>query len=247
MMFVAISPATWQNRSTHLKLKITRSRVIVWALIAALLIVIVVEIPNHLPFPESKYMNLLTQLKNQGYTFITVNQLNASLAANPYGKYAILRHDVDFSFSGAKNLVAVEEKFGVKSTFFLRPDAYYYTQSISYFKGLQRQGWEIGFHYDCLSRSGGNKTLATTLFESQLTYMRFFFNISSTVAHGDTEYNIHILNEKLYNETVWSSNHVSDLYTLQNYSYIADTNHIWQQPSTLKNLVLVNLHADWWG
>lgn len=77
--------------------------------------------------------------------------------------------------------------------------------------------WEIGFHYDCLSRSNGNYTLARTLFQAELTEMRTFFNITSTRAHGDVMYNSTIYNGNLYNNSreLWSQQGLIDVTSIE--------------------------------
>lgn len=193
-------------------------------------------------FGKQVYVNLLTRLRSEGYTF-------ALPTSNITGKTAILIHDVDFSYEGAETLASVEREFGVKSCFYLRPDAEYWTfpKSIQYFRGLECGGWQIGLHYDCLSRADGNMTFALELFKAQVEYTRKFFNIQSTSYHGDN-YNLSINNYDLYekNKLVWQTLNLTEIYSLENYSYIRDTNFNLVIPESLGDLVLVQFHADYW-
>jgi hypothetical protein len=186
------------------------------------------------------YEEMLRNFIKLGYNF--------SLPQKNYtGKIVILVHDVDFSYEGAETLVSVERQFNIKSCFYLRPDAFYFTQSIPYFQELEREGWEIGFQYDCLSRANNNTEFAMQLWSAQLTYMRAFFTIKSTDYHGDS-YNLSISNYQLYehNKVVWEEKEVFELYALQNFSYITDTDAHLIIPETFTDIVLVQLHTDWW-
>lgn len=207
------------------------------------------------PYPASKYLDLLQRLKNQGYSFVGPQQLSQYSFGSDYlikpvnssSKIAILVHDVDFDYKGASTLAEVERAFGVRSIFFVRVDADYFTQSISYFQSLEQKGWAIGIHYDSLSRSNGNQTLAINLFTAQLIYARTFFHVDYSRSHGDN-YNLNVWNEWLYGNytQTWSQLHLTDLTNIAGASYIADTNKVWSEPTQLKNIVLVNLHVDYW-
>lgn len=195
------------------------------------------------PYPAARYRNLLERLIADGYVFILPRHYGCVNSS----KLAIIVHDVDFSVSGVAVFISIESEMHIKSGFYIRPDADYFTQNVEYFQALEQQGWEIGFHYDCLSRSSGDLSQASRLFEAQLVYLRTFFNISTTRYHGDS-YNLNIVNRDLYvlNQNIWRQNGLKEISNLEGWSYISDTNHQWSQPEKLGNFVLINLHSDWW-
>jgi hypothetical protein len=194
-----------------------------------------------IPYNPDQYSSLLTQLQHLHYRFIQPDQLNTTS-----GKRVIVLHDVDYDIHGAKTFVAIERKLGIRSTFFLRPDADYFTQSIPYFQNLERQGWKIGYHYDVLSRSNNNYTQARLLFIAQLTLMRAFFNITMTRAHGD-DYNYTTHNINFYNATLWHSLGLQDFSTVKApNTWMKDTNHILIEPTITTDLVVIEFHSDWW-
>ena len=198
--------------------------------------------PQAGPFPKERYRELLTKLRNDGYAFaFPFEAVNSS-------KTAVIINDVDFEYSGANSLSEVEREFGVRSWFFLRVDAAYFSQSIKFFKGLENEGWVIGFQYDSLSRADGNMTFAAELFSAQVVYIRSFFNVSLTTYHGDNEYNVSILNFELFqqNPELWQSLALKEVYSLQNFTYVRDTNRELVVPEQLGDLVLVQLHTNWW-
>lgn len=203
-------------------------------------------------FPPEKYMNLIEQLKAESYRFALPRNINEKSQ-----KIVLLVHDVDYSINGAKTFVQIENKSGVRSTFFLRPDpdgffnnrTSYFSQNIRYFQLLEKQGWQIGFHYDSLSRTDGNETFALDLFMAQLSFMSSFFNITATRAHGDVFHNVNINNYRLYesNKDVWQFLGLSD-FTEWGDAYYSDSNfHTWNVPETFDAYrIMINLHTDWW-
>jgi hypothetical protein len=140
----------------------------------------------------------------------------------------------------------VEKKMNVSAIYFLRPDSDYFTQSIPYFQSLNLT---FGFHYGCLSRAKGNVGFATQLFTLELAFMRGFLDIRFVRSHGDN-YDLSINNHDLVNRTLWAQLGVTDYsneeFVAKGYSYISDTNHVWHEPETLGDRVLVNLHSDYW-
>jgi len=186
---------------------------------------IVWQIPE--PYPASKYEDLITRLRAQNVSFLVV-------------------HDCDFRIDGIKTFMEVEKKMNVSAIYFLRPDSDYFTQSIPYFQSLNLT---FGFHYGCLSRAKGNVGFATQLFTSELAFMRGFLDIRFVRSHGDN-YDLTINNHDLVNGTLWAQLGLTDYsneeFVAQGYSYISDTNHVWHEPETLGDRVLVNLHSDYW-
>jgi hypothetical protein len=166
------------------------------------------------------------------------------------GKIAVIVHDVDNFWSGASVLVSVEEQFGIRSTFFLRPDAIYFNASIPFFQNLTKYGWEVGFHYDCLSQKKGNQTAAVLLFEQQLVFMKQYFDVVSTKFHGDLA-DLSISNGWLWgNHTaLWQELGLRDfsvgIGVIANWTYVSDANFQWHPPQVLGEHVLIDLHADW--
>lgn len=189
----------------------------------------------------SRTRNVILKLQQEGYVFVLPRDYFEGVQ---YAKTALLIHDADFNVQGAPVFAEIERSLGVKSAFYLRPDAEWYTQKIAYFQSLEAEGWEIGFQYDCLSRSDNNITLAMQLFKAQLSYMRDFFNISTTDYHGDN-YNIMIFNYNLFDKQEWSSLGLNEVYSLGNCSYVTDTNNVYVEPANFGDLVIIQLHTDW--
>lgn len=212
-------------------------------IIANLVIFSIVNLSSQaFPYPASKYDNLLQKITNLNYSFVLPHEYN-----NQKGKICIIVHDVDFSISGVKVFTEIEKKFNIKSCFYLRPEADYFKQNINYFKKLEKEGFEIGFHYATLSRVYPSRNLATEIFVAQLKYLRNWFDIKTVRAHGD-KYDFSILNYQIYDSQLWSTLNITDFSNvhLKDFTYIADTNHVWKEPSEYLDLIFINLHSDWW-
>ena len=198
------------------------------------------------PDNGSRDRNVIQHLLSEGYRFVLPRDY---FSGDNKGKIVLLLHDMDFTVGGLQTFVNVEEKLGVKSAFYPRPDADWFNRSIGILEGVEMKGFEVGYQYDCLSRSDGNVTHARELFYSQLNYMREFFKIQTTDYHGDS-YNFNIFNLDLYDRTLWHSYGLNEVYTLiykqTNFSYYTDTdNKLVSPPEPLQDLVLVQLHTDW--
>jgi hypothetical protein len=74
--------------------------------------------------------------------------------------------------------------------------------------------------------------------------MREFFNIVTTTYHGD-DYNLKILNLDLYNSEEWKDLGLNEVYSAENFSYVTDTNNVYQEPPFFGNFVIIQLHTDW--
>lgn len=198
-------------------------------------------------FNRQDYVNLIEQLKHEGYKFYTTNQPYTS------GKVVYIVHCADYSFKGAPTLLSVETQEDIKSTFLIRPDSTFFPQTIQTFLNIQNQGWKLGYEYDCLSRADGNMTLAILMFQAQVNYLRDLgFKLSVTDAHGDAEYNLNIDSNQIYYQhpQVWIDNGLQSLFDMPNfqgYQYYSDSS--FQKiilPNNLSDKLIIELHVDWW-
>jgi hypothetical protein len=189
------------------------------------------------PYDPQIYLDLIARFKTLGYSFDGLGVKTVTVV-----------HDVDSDMHGLYTLVRIENSSGIKSIFYIRPDSEYMTYVLNYLQYIESKGWSIGFHYDCLSRADGNEDLARRLFIAQVFYMRNFFNITTTRAHGDS-YNPSINNLQLYRDwkILWDVRGLTDLTELQgNYTMISDSHHNLQIPDSFQDHILLLLHGDWW-
>lgn len=202
---------------------------------------------SYLPFTEKDYSLMIEELQNRGYKFYTLDK------SYDNGKVVYLVHCADNSFSGAGVFYKSEAHLRVKSTFMIRPDSKFFTQNIDVFLQLQNYGWKLGYEYDCLSRANNNMTLAITIFQAQVNYLKNLgLNIVATDAHGDTEYNINIDSNQIYyqHSELWKLNNLVSIFNLpnfDNYTYLSDSNHNKiVLPDNLNNKLIIECHTDWY-
>lgn len=97
-------------------------------------------------FSYESYVDLIQLLRETGYQFASYDNFAE------YDKCAILRHDVDFKLQDAGRLASVEQKEGIRSTYFVLLTSDFYNvfsrNSRSLIDGIRRCGHEIGLHFD---------------------------------------------------------------------------------------------------
>lgn len=212
-----------------------------------------------LPFPTGYYEMFISEISDKDrYQVMTVRDFVEHGAA-PDKVTVVLMHDSDFKVS--RSLYEVEKAHGLRSTYFVRPNQDYYVNwsnsTLPFLIQMQREGWEIGYHYDVLARSGDDKQVSLNLFQAELSAMRIYFNVSSVASHGGTknDYNKNLFDT--YPEKMKDLG-LSERYDIPKhssfYTYISDSEgKLSANPiSTVKaaptgSIVSVNLHSDWWG
>jgi hypothetical protein len=184
-------------------------------------------------FNEARYERILRSVIKSGVNYTIV-------------------HDCDIVLSGVTVFVDVESKLGIRSTFYLRPEADYWDKARKeMFKDLEQSGWRIGLHFSCLSRANGNETLALGLLRAQTEYMRRFFRVETARAHGDVTYDPKISNIDLFlhHPEFFDSIGLRVIDYPQFSTVITDSGGRLVEPnySNLKGPVLILLHSDWWA
>lgn len=132
-------------------------------------------------FRHSQYRDLLAILRASGRRVVTVAEyLQAGYERR---HFVILRHDVDRRPEKAVDLARLESSLGFRSTYYFRSDrsgAF----SVRFLREIAALGHEVGFHYETLSRCGGNVRRALELFASQLASFRRSAECVTVSMHG---------------------------------------------------------------
>jgi len=122
---------------------------------------------------------LLSTLLKNGYTFVTFEDY---LINKPSGKRIILRHDVDAMAQNSLDTAIMENKLGIKGTYYFR--IVNRSNKPKIINAIAELGHEIGYHYEDLAHAYGNKEKAITSFEKNLTYFRTYYPIKTICMHG---------------------------------------------------------------
>jgi len=94
----------------------------------------------------SDYERMLRYALEKGYTLCGLEE-SIELFANGHEKIIVLRHDVDQPSPGTRAMVEIEQRLGVKSTFYFR----WRTVEASLIKDIVSAGGEASFHYETVS------------------------------------------------------------------------------------------------
>lgn len=134
-------------------------------------------------FTLNIYAELISTLKNCGYSFITFQEYctnkNGIIALD---KYVILRHDVDLKSKQSVRVARIEHNIEVLSSYYFRivkqsnvPD---------HIKRIVSLGHEIGYHYEDMAIKRGNIDEAYSHFIEKLNYFRSYYPVTTICMHG---------------------------------------------------------------
>lgn len=151
------------------------------------------------------------------FTYKIYDELCAAIASSKYktitfdeyfkGKnlpkdYIILRHDVDKWPENAVELAKIENKYGLKSTYYWRNVKHVYTPSM--IKEQAGLGHEIGYHYETLAQANGDYEKALAIFIEWLEKLRQEAEVSTICMHGSRF-------------TKWDNRHLWNKYDFKDY------------------------------
>jgi hypothetical protein len=124
------------------------------------------------------------------YTYLLNSFLEANYEVQTFQNYLlyplhrviILRHDVDKRPQSALRIADIENKLGIKSTFYFRiiRDSF----NIDIIKRIIDLGHEIGYHYEDLTIARGDINQACSLFENNLQTFRKYYPVKTICMHG---------------------------------------------------------------
>lgn len=87
----------------------------------------------------------------------------------------VLRHDIDFDLAAAHALSVVEERTGVRSTYFVLLTSEYYNPASAAgresLRDLTARGFEVGLHFDPLVYPGANEIALSHHFRDELQFL----------------------------------------------------------------------------
>lgn len=98
-------------------------------------------------FTYKNYLALLTEINKLNYSIGPLCEFPAT------GNAVILRHDIDFSIFKALEMAKIENKAGIRATYFVLMTSPFYNalslENLIALKEIYQLGHEIGLHYDC--------------------------------------------------------------------------------------------------
>ena len=141
-------------------------------------------------FTVAIYRELLSALKNQGYTFQSFSQFLES----PAKRSVMLRHDVDDRKLHSLAFARIQHEAGVIGTYYFRmvPESF----DPKVIKEIYDLGHEVGYHYEDMDFAKGDPHKAVKLFEKHLKELRAITPIVTICMHGSPR-------SKYDNRDVW--------------------------------------------
>jgi hypothetical protein len=155
-------------------------------------------------FTFEVYKQLLSTFVKNNYIVCKVN----SYFNNTNDKILFLRHDVDRFPNNALKMARIESEMGIKSTYYFRIIKSVFVDSI--IKEVVSLGHEIGYHYEDLALSKGNKENAIIAFRNNLEKLRSYYPVNTICMHGSPI-------------SVWDNKKIWSGHDFQKYGIILDT------------------------
>lgn len=184
---------------------------------------------NFRGFSVSDYERLIEAALASGWTFLTVREyLEASTLPE---NFVVLRHDVDRKVANARALARVEAARGVAATYYFRTSTF----EPAVAREFEEMGHEVGYHYEDLAATDGDRPAAERRFAENLADFREAASVRTVCAHGNalsSQYNPDLWKGRLdelpeyglLGEAYLSMEigPESDVY------YLSDTNRTWE-------------------
>ena len=129
-------------------------------------------------FTLDMYKVLIEGLKGAGYSF----QRLEDFVQCPLERVVIIRHDVDIWNRKALPFARLENKLGVKASYYFRYLKRGFDSAI--IREVASLGHEVGYHYEDLTSNDGDMEKAISSFEEKLTKLREHYPVKTICMHG---------------------------------------------------------------
>lgn len=211
------------------------------------------EQPNQFTFDFYEYM--LSEAQNRGYT---VSSFEKYEEANK--KTVIVRHDVDYTLNGVLEIVNIENKIGVTSTYLFRVHAHEYNifaphvyQLIRYIRDC---GHEIGLHLEAMTFARALHLDPRDILKREKAVIEAVLGqeVKTVSEHRDISHFVH--GTPNYHDVFDPKEFGFDNYGLEDryfeqMKYLSDSNGSWREGDLTKHLgqhdrFQVLVHPDWW-
>lgn len=167
--------------------------------------------------------------------------------------FCLIRHDVDRRPKRALLMARLEKELGVRATYYFRAKSHVFKPEI--IKKISQLGHEIGYHYESLSDTNGDISLALKDFETNLKAFREIVPIKTISMHGRPFKGFDNLDmwRDAKNHSLLLNNYgiLGDVYLDIDYgetAYINDTGRNWSSTkSNIRDRVVSRVKLDFKG
>jgi hypothetical protein len=126
------------------------------------------------------YSRLIDSLKNSGYASLPF--IDYILNQSVFERCVVLRHDVDRLPKNALRIAHLENRLGIKASYYFRIVKESYDENI--IRQIIDMGHEVGYHYENLSLCRGNYELSIMNFKLNLEKFRKIYPVKTICMHG---------------------------------------------------------------
>lgn len=175
-------------------------------------------------FTREKYRQLVSQLKNSGYEFITYQQY---CEGNLPECFVILRHDVDLRPDCSLAAAKIETQAGANASYYFRAVPESWDEKI--IREIFNMGHEVGYHYESLTTCNGDMQKAYNDFKKNLEELRKLVPVRTICMHGSPR-------SPFDSKDIWKTYNYEELNILgepylstdfSNMLYLTDTGRRW--------------------
>lgn len=135
----------------------------------------------NLDFTLAKYKELCDAILNSAFVPLTVEK---HIREPTPSKFIILRHDVDKKPENALTMAKIENEYGISATYYFRAVKKVFKPTI--IKEIAGLGHEIGYHYEVLVKTKGDRKKAIEIFKRELNEFREICDIKTICMHGNS-------------------------------------------------------------
>jgi hypothetical protein len=133
-------------------------------------------------FTLEMFRTVCSEVQNQAFIPITFDDYCSGKADLP-DKTIIFRHDVDRKAHTALRMATIENEMNIRATYYFRYVPEVFQPAI--IRKIRDLNHEIGYHYEVLDKTNGNREQAIVMFEKELESMREITEIRTACMHGN--------------------------------------------------------------
>ena len=150
--------------------------------------------------------------------------------------FAIIRHDIDRRAGNARNTARIEQESGIRATYYFRMNNSVFRPEL--IKEIEGMGHEVGYHYEVLGKSKGDKRKAIGLFGKELSEFRTICDVKTICMHGNPL-------SKYDDRELWKAYDFRDFGVLgeaylsagKDVDYFSDTGRCWNSKNNMRDLM----------
>ena len=133
-------------------------------------------------FTFNIYEKLLNSFLQNNYEFQTLETFHNFQISKSQNQQIVMRHDVDRKPQNALQMAKLENKLGIKATYYFRIVRSSFDKKI--IRKIVEMGHEIGYHYENMAMVNGSYEKAIKDFEKNLRIFRQICPVKTIAMHG---------------------------------------------------------------